>query len=547
MKFSIKFRLAATFLIQLVLLACMGGLVVYELEEMQDRSEAIVNENFAHIRTFDELAEQQNTIQRIMRDYIMLDNKEQRRQFKAELRALGDNQQAAIDKARVGATEETLGQLDNYVSLRDELNTLNKKVMQVLTFGGAAKAGELLYVNSSLVDAEMATLIATVQNNEEGRMAQALADSRAAFDHSRKIALGLLGVAAALSLFASYRIISALSRGFAKANDLSARVADGDLTLTATHKEKNEIGDLLDNLNRMVTSLRSIVGEVSTGANNVAIGSSQMAETSDSLSTSATRQAASSERVSTAIEQMTANIAQTAENAIETEKVAESAAQEARQSGAAVKQAMSAMKDILEKIAVVQEIARQTDLLALNAAVEAARAGEHGRGFAVVASEVRKLAERSQTAAREIGDISKNTVSEAQIAGEMLNKLVDEIERTSTLVSDISRANSEISLGAQEVRTTIIELDGATQSNEAASEEMSATAEELSAQAATLRDSIRIFRLSEDATETTDAEHIADLVDVPMPEPKPVFDLSMDDAGDAADFVPDRSKTTEPA
>lgn len=547
MRLSIKLRLAFTFFIQLVLLGFMGALVMYELDQMQDRSEAIVNENFAHIRTFDDLADKQNIIQRILRDYLLLDNKEQRRQFKAELRALGDQQQQAIDTARQGAAPETQEQLDKYVSLRDELNTLNKKVMQVLTFGGAAKAGELLYINSSLIDAEMATLISTVQTNEEARMAEALAASRAAFVEARNIALGLLGVAALLSLTASYRIISALSRGFQNANSLSSRVADGDLTLTVTHKEKNEIGDLLDNLNRMVTSLRSIVGEVSTGANNVAIGASQMAQTSDDLSNSATRQAASSERVSTAIEQMTANIAQTAENAVETEKVAESAAREARQSGAAVKQAMSAMKDILEKIAVVQEIARQTDLLALNAAVEAARAGEHGRGFAVVASEVRKLAERSQSAAREIGDISKNTVTEAQTAGEMLNKLVEEIERTSTLVSDISRSNSEISLGAQEVRTTIIELDGATQSNEAASEEMSATAEELSAQAATLRDSIRIFRLSEDTTETTDADHIADLVDMPVSEPKPVFDLSADDDGDAADFVPDRSKKTEPA
>jgi methyl-accepting chemotaxis protein len=199
------------------------------------------------------------------------------------------------------------------------------------------------------------------------------------------------------------------------------------------------------------------------------------------------------------MEQMAANIKQNADNAAQTEQIARQSAKDAETSGLAVGRAVEAMQTIAEKITIVQEIARQTDLLALNAAVEAARAGEHGKGFAVVASEVRKLAERSQTAAAEISAVSGETVKAAQSAGEMLTRLVPDIRRTAELVTEISAACREQDIGASQINQAIQQLDKVTQLNSSASEQMSSTSEELAAQAEELQASIAFFR-TDDAT-----------------------------------------------
>lgn len=154
------------------------------------------------------------------------------------------------------------------------------------------------------------------------------------------------------------------------------------------------------------------------------------------------------------------------------------------------------MKEIASKITIIEEIARQTNLLALNAAIEAARAGEHGKGFAVVAAEVRKLAERSQEAAGEISNLSTSTTTVAEKAGEMLSKLVPDIEKTAHLVQEINAASGEQAAGVSQINTAVQQLDQVIQQNASATEEMASTSEELSAQAQQLQESISYFRIS---------------------------------------------------
>ncbi|MET0257683.1 MAG: globin-coupled sensor protein, partial [Methylobacterium sp.] len=175
--------------------------------------------------------------------------------------------------------------------------------------------------------------------------------------------------------------------------------------------------------------------------------------------TVATEQARSLGEASAAMEEMTANIRQNADNASQTEKMAGQAAVSAEKGGDAVAKSVDAMRAIAEKVQVVQEIARQTDLLALNAAIEAERAGTHGKGFAVVASEVRKLAERAAAAAGEIGELSGRTLTISEEAGTSLRSLVPDIRRTSELVSEISAACREQTIGVDQINQVIQRLD----------------------------------------------------------------------------------------
>ncbi|WP_436799570.1 methyl-accepting chemotaxis protein [Rhizobium oryzicola] len=274
---------------------------------------------------------------------------------------------------------------------------------------------------------------------------------------------------------------------------IADKIASGDLTVEPKPlSDKDRLGISLVS---MVDRLRGVVADALSASDQVSAGSQQLSAGAEQLSQGATEQASAAEEASASMEQMAANIKQNADNAAQTEKIARQSSKDAEASGEAVNRAVAAMRTIAEKISIVQEIARQTDLLALNAAVEAARAGEHGKGFAVVASEVRKLAERSQSAAAEISGLSSTTVNVATEAGTMLARLVPDIRKTAELVSEISAACREQDIGASQINEAIQQLDTVTQQNAGASEEMAATSEELAAQAEELQASIAFFRV----------------------------------------------------
>ncbi|MBF0567193.1 MAG: HAMP domain-containing protein [Nitrospirae bacterium] len=275
------------------------------------------------------------------------------------------------------------------------------------------------------------------------------------------------------------------------------RISNGDLDTTIGHyRGRDEIGMIVRSMNTMTGKLSGIVTDVKTASDHVFAGSGDLSSSSQQLSEGATEQAASVEEASSSMEEMASNIKQSADNSQQTERIASKASEDALKGGKAVAEVVDAMKQIAGKISIIEEIARQTNLLALNAAIEAARAGEHGKGFAVVASEVRKLAERSQKAAGEISRLSSSSVSIAEYAGEMLEKLVPDIRKTAELVQEISAASAEQNTGAEQINRALHQLDQVIQQNASASEEMASRSEELSSQARQLQSAVSFFRVN---------------------------------------------------
>lgn len=309
----------------------------------------------------------------------------------------------------------------------------------------------------------------------------------------------LIGVVITLIvvLIALFLAVS-ISRPLLKGVHLAESLSKGDLTARIDVNQKDEIGQLAQALQYMVSRLSEVVAEVKSGAENVGSGSQQLSATAQQLSHGASEQASAAEQVSSSMEQMSSNIEQNADNAAQTEKIAVKAARDAEESGKAVNESVGAMRDIAQKIVVIQEIARQTNLLALNAAIEAARAGEHGKGFAVVASEVGKLASRTQNAAAEITNLATSSVKIAEGAGEKLTHLVPDIRKTADLVQEISAASNEQKTGIEQINQAIIQLDSVTQQNAGASEQMASTAEQLSSQAEQLQNTMDYFKLSDE-------------------------------------------------
>ncbi|MBB2818603.1 UNVERIFIED_ORG: methyl-accepting chemotaxis protein [Rhizobium esperanzae] len=534
MRITIKLKLAAAFGFVILLLVGSAVYGIFSLSSLNDAVSDLISGPAKRLELALEAQTAELDAVRWQKNALLeMDPEIARKDYQNSAKSV-DEMLTLVTSGLQLATAEGKPSWDRLVELAKRFDEGSNKVASIQESGDRAGAVALSSREVRALVTEMEEVFGRLVGLQQKAMAQADNDTDVLYSSTKNILIGLAIGASVIAFAAALWIALGVNSGLRKIIDVAGAVAIGDLNQKVEIKSNDEIKDLVtmintmtDNLRvtaniatqvaagdltvspkplsdkdtlgialeQMVERLRGVVADAIVAAENVSAGSQELSASSEQVSQGASEQAASAEEASASMEEMAANIKQNADNAAQTEKIARQSAKDAEMSGEAVSRAVQAMRTIAEKISIVQEIARQTDLLALNAAVEAARAGEHGKGFAVVASEVRKLAERSQSAAAEISSMSSDTVNAAQDAGDMLGRLVPDIRKTAELVSEISAACREQDIGASQINEAIQQLDRVTQQNAGASEQMSATSEELASQAEELQTSIAFFKV----------------------------------------------------
>jgi methyl-accepting chemotaxis protein len=497
---KIASKLLVTFFVLSAFSLLLGVFSLHQMAQMQRASEEVAKNAMPSITYVSSTNTDTSDFRISELQHILSPDTAQMAAYERDMRAEQESISSNLKKYEpLISSDEERRLYDEFTRLWKEYQEEHDKVLALSRANKNEEARDLLRGRSqeafSAASEKLDELM--LLNLQLGKTESERAD--ATHDLARGWILAAMGASFFLGLLLSLVVARVIAGPLNNAVRVTDRIAEGDLTVDIEVETQDETGRLLAAMQRMVGKLSQIMGEVREGASALASASAQVSSSSQSLAQGTSEQASSVEETTSSLEQMTASITQNRDHSRQMEQMATQGAKDAEEGGRAVKETVEAMGSIAEKISIIEEIAYQTNLLALNAAIEAARAGEHGKGFAVVATEVRKLAERSRTAAKEISGLATSSVKVATRSGQVLEELVPSIRKTADLVQEVVAASAEQTSGVTQMNKAMQHVDQVTQRNASASEELASTAEEMSAQAEALSQLVSFFRLENGA------------------------------------------------